>query len=64
MGGSNSSGSGQEASTIIIVSDESGDSLEAMFTFGEGDLARGCVGTQLLIWSGAGLMVGWSSGPE
>ena len=31
-----------------------------MFTFGEGDLARGCVDTQLLIRSGARLMV-WVS---
>ena len=29
-----------------------------MFTFGEGDLARGCVGMQLLIRSGAELMPG------
>ena len=27
-----------------------------VLTFGEGDLARSCVGTQLLIRSGAGLM--------
>ena len=50
-------------STINIVNDESVGSLEVMFTFGEGDFARGCVGTQLLIRSGAGLMVGWSSCP-
>ena len=49
---------------INIVSDESVGSLEVMFTFGEGDLAHGCVDTQLLIRSGAGLMVGWSSCPE
>ena len=48
---------------INIASDASVGSLEVMFTFGEGDLARGCVDTQLLIRSGAGLMVGWSSCP-
>ena len=40
-----------------IVSDESVGFLEVMFTFGEGDLARGCVGTQLVIRSGASLMM-------
>ena len=35
-----------------------------MFTFDEDDLARDCVDTQLLIRSGAGLVVGWSSCPE
>ena len=29
-----------------------------MFTFGEGDLARGCIDMQLLIWSGVELMAG------
>ena len=48
-------------STINIVSDESVDSLEVTFSFGEGDLAHGCVVTRLLTRSGAGLMVGWSS---
>ena len=48
---------------INIVSDESIGSLEVMFTFGGADLARGCVDTQLLIRSGAGQMVGWSSCP-
>ena len=47
-----------------IVSDELVGSLEVMFTFSEGDLARGCVGAQLLVRSGAGLMVSWSSCPE
>ena len=51
-------------STINIVNDESVGSLEVIFTFGEGDLARDCVDMQLLIRSGAGLMVGWSSFPE
>ena len=45
-------------STKNIVSDESVCSLQVMFTFGEGDLARGCVGMQLLIRSGAELMAG------
>ena len=49
---------------INIVSDESVSSLEVIFTFGEGDLAHGCVDTQLLIRLGAGPMVGWSSCPE
>ena len=44
--------------TINIVSDESVGSLEVMFTFCEGDLARGCLGTQLLIRSGVELMAG------
>ena len=48
-------------STINIVSEELVGSREVMFTFGEGDLARGYVDTQLLIRSGAGLMVDWSS---
>ena len=45
-------------STMDIVSDESVGSLAVMFTFGEGDPARGCIGTQLLIRSGAELMAG------
>ena len=64
MGGSNSKGNGSEASMTNIVSDASVGPLEVMFTFGEGDLARGCVDTQLLIRSDAGLLVGWSSCPE
>ena len=44
---------------MSIVSDKSVGFLETMFTFGEGDLAYGCVDTQLLMPSGAGLMVGW-----
>ena len=43
---------------INIVGDESVGPLEVMFTFGEGDLARGCVDTQLLIRLGAELMAG------
>ena len=45
-------------STKNIVSDESVCSLELIFTFGEGDLARGCVGMQLLIRSSAELIAG------
>ena len=41
-----------------MASDESIDSLEVIFIFGAGDLARSCVDTQLLIRSGAWLMVG------
>ena len=43
---------------IRIVSDDTVGSLEGMLTFGAGDLARGCIDTQLLTQSGAGLILG------
>ena len=46
-------GRAAETNTLHTVSDNSVGSLEVMFTFGAGDVARGCVDTQLLMRSGA-----------
>ena len=45
---------------VDVVSDESVGTREVAFTFGAGDLARGCVNTQLLILSSFGLVMVWT----
>ena len=49
---------------VDVVSDESvGTREEVVFTFGAGDLARGCVNTQLLILPSVGLVRIWTIRP-
>ena len=52
-----------EAGTIKVVSGEPVGSIEVAFTFDAGDLARNCIVTQILMRSGAGVVVDWSSCP-
>ena len=44
-GGSNRQRSGWKAGAVDVVSSESVETREVAFTFGAGDLARGCVNT-------------------
>ena len=48
---------------VDVVSDESVGTREVAFTFGAGDLARGCVNTQLLILPSVGLVMVWTIRP-
>ena len=48
---------------VDVVSDESVGTREVAFTFGAGDLARGCVNMQLLILPSVGLVVFWTIRP-
>ena len=48
---------------VNVVSDESVGTREVAFTFGAGDLARGCVNTQLLILLIVGSVVVWTIRP-
>ena len=60
-GGSNRQRSGYKAGVVDVVSNESVGTREVVFTFGAGDLARGCVDTQLLILPSVGLVMVWTS---
>ena len=62
-GGSNRQRSGQKAGAVDVVSNESVETQEVAFTFGAGDLARGCVNTQLLILPSVGLVMVWTIRP-
>ena len=61
--GSNRQRSGQKAGAVDVVSNESVGTREVAFTFGAGDLARGCVNTQLLILPSVGLVMFWTIRP-
>ena len=55
--GSDRQRDGWEAGSVDVVSDETVRTREVAFAFGAGDLARGCVNTQLLILPSIGLVV-------
>ena len=49
---------------VNVVSNESVRSREVAFTFGAGELACGCVTTQLLIMPSVGLVMVWTIRPR